>query len=359
MKLKSLAVQSQPRDSNGRFGKKGAEGEEDGEGLSGWEDDEEGWRWRGGNGRYVIGQEEEEEESCLGEPRKQEEESDGEEIFRFQKRTRQGFVNTAGRPSGFAPPRLRSVSDGIGFGFKGMGLSFMPSPANFARRKWAFHVSSDSKGSTRDERAAHDDRSMLTSPKRSSDESDRALRASNTLPSISSQRSPTLAFTFKPSPASFAQRRWGKTGSSDPTRRQTSWNYSQSQEVATPSLGSEPSQSAPAVPRSLADGSAPDPVSTVEAKQDAASEHAAEYLALDPIDTSWSPVDEIPSRQRHRWQVRTRYPPVPLKTTITNSLSTSTLTLHEPFRAGISGPTPTWRNAGWDTASVSDASIEA
>jgi len=231
LRLKSLAVQNQPRDSNGRFGKKGAS-----------------------NGRFtrkrftatVIASSsvasraqralergkikswlEQKEESEMENP---EDQISSHEVTRKRngddleespsKKARYNLDEEAKQASRFVFPPERPAF----FHFRGIGLFGTPNPMSFARRTWG--TKTEIREATND---GMDKDRKTESPLTSGDESDPPVTPDDHTPSLAIARSeedrertkngdsgklkppaphPLVALTFKPSPFNFARRRW-------------------------------------------------------------------------------------------------------------------------------------------------------
>jgi histone-lysine N-methyltransferase SUV420H len=218
MKLKSLAVLCQPRDTNGRFGKKAETN-----GLF--------MRKRHGSGGTAqrqalrdlargVGRESSVDDDSFSTTRG----GDDEESDFLHKRSRResspfstGYSEFHRLPRHILPASLEA-------GFQATGLSFMPNPMVFARRKWAFQISSAHPNGTADDECAptanttspnsEDPLSISGSPHHANAEALKSFRRSrDESRDIGHHGDITLsmgALTHKPSPASFARRRWLK-----------------------------------------------------------------------------------------------------------------------------------------------------
>jgi [histone H4]-N-methyl-L-lysine20 N-methyltransferase len=224
VKLKSLAVQSQPRDSNGRFGKKGNSNnifmrkkfttKPSNGGLSRAQRAIE----RGKVKLWLERKEEEESESdgdaSVSTTRKRSRESDNDEeestAKKISKNTNDSDNSSQPNVTHATLPAAHSS-----LRFKGMGMSLTPNPMSFARRTWVSHaIPSESSAEDTEVPRTPDDNPLLLqdddAPKPLSILTQDILRVSPN----ASRRIPMGELTFKPTPFNFARRRWASIGSS-------------------------------------------------------------------------------------------------------------------------------------------------
>jgi [histone H4]-N-methyl-L-lysine20 N-methyltransferase len=227
MKLKSLVVQSQPRDSNGRFGKKAETN-----GL--YMRRRAASRNLGATARRLmkrtIRQQNTIERGILAAEDKQRakyarnnDNNNGKAPQ--QKKLRHELNNPCSR-SGSGPATHLTKSE---FVFKNPGLSFIPNPINLSRRKWAPLISNT------DPETILDKNNLLTMSETSEPflsstthpprrlKGDREKPNNRNLCSNISLMSLSLhpavgALTHKPSPVTFARRRWMKGVEADAKR---------------------------------------------------------------------------------------------------------------------------------------------